>query len=381
MRMTQESMQTPDWEAIRLQFPTLSNWTYLDIARKSPMSLGLEQVLKDFAKDIFDNAGEDAWNGKNVHTTRIAVARLLGCPPESIAFTKNTTEALNIASHALDLKPGDNIVLTDMDHMANVWVWERWKEKGVELRFVQNRDGRLPIEAFQEKIDEKTRVVGCPWVTYRNGYRVNLPELGKICREQGALLVVDGVQAAGLLDIPLSELGVDALAIGGHKNLFGLNGSGVLYMRPDLIAKSKTGLAKPMTYVKSAATEGFEDQHELHRFEGGNPNYLGLFAFRKSAAMLESIGIGNIENRVRELSETCLAMMKKRRMKTQTPTQWDERCHIVNFPVQGDAKVIRAALREKRIVVNVKDGYLRASMGFFNNEKDLDTLFRAVDAL
>jgi cysteine desulfurase / selenocysteine lyase len=374
-------VQTPGWEKIRLQFPTLKNWTYLDIARKAPMWLGAQDAMMNFAKDIYENAGEDAWNGKNVHTTRIVMARLLGCAPEAIAFTKNTTEGLNIVSHALDLQPGENIVLTDMEHMANVWVWERWKEKGVELRFVQNRDGRLPLEAFQEKIDENTRVVGTAWVTYRNGYRVNLPELGKICKAHGALLVVDGVQAAGLLDIPFNQLGADAVAIGGHKNLFGLNGSGVLYMRPDLIEKSKTGLAKPMGYVKSTATEGFEDQHELHRFEGGNANYLGLSVFRQSAAMLESVGIGNIENRVRELTDTFLGMLKKRRIKTQTPTNWDERCHIVNFPVAGDAKVIRAALREKRIVVNVKDGYLRASMGFFNKEEELETLLRAVDDL
>ena len=260
-------------------------------------------------------------------------------------------------------------------------MWERWKEHGVDLRVVQNSDGRLPVEAFLEKIDEKTRVVATAWVTYRNGYRVNLPELGKICKERGALLVVDGVQAAGLLNIPLCELGADAVAIGGHKNLFGLNGSGVLYMRPDLIEKSKTGLAKPMHYVKSTATEGFEDQHELHRFEGGNPNYLGLFAFRRSAAMIKAIGMGNIENRARELTDIFLGMLKKRRIKTQTPSNWDDRCHIVNFPVAGDAKQTRAVLREKRIVVNVKDGYLRASMGFFNKEEDLDVLMRAVDAL
>jgi selenocysteine lyase/cysteine desulfurase len=74
-------------------------------------------------------------------------------------------------------------------------------------------------------------------------------------------------------------------------------------------------------------------------------------------------------------------MLRKRRIKTQTPATWDDRCHIVNFPVAGDAKQIRAVLRDKRIVVNVKDGYLRASMGFFNKEEDLDVLLRAVDSL
>ena len=95
------------------------------------------------------------------------MARVLGAPVESIAFVKNTTEGLNIASHALDLAPGDNIVITDMEHRANLWVWDHWRERGVTIRTVQNRDGRLPLEAFMEKIDGRTRVVATAWVVPR----------------------------------------------------------------------------------------------------------------------------------------------------------------------------------------------------------------------
>jgi len=82
--------------------------------------------------------------------TRAALARLLGINPAEIAFTKNTTEGLTIAAHAFDLAAGDNIVLTDMEHVANVWVWKHWQAKGVEIRVARNRAGRLPAEAFEE---------------------------------------------------------------------------------------------------------------------------------------------------------------------------------------------------------------------------------------
>ena len=197
-------------------------------------------------RDVYENAGAEAWSGENVEATRDLMAKLLGAQPGEIAFTKNTTEGLNIAAHAFDLKPGDNIVLTDMEHVNNVWVWRHWEAKGVEIRFAQHRDGRLTLETFLDKIDQRTRVVACVYVTYGNGYRVDLPALGKICRERDIKLVVDGVQAAGILAAPLSELGADMVALGGHKGLLGLTGTGLLYCRADLIRDLKTPFIRPL---------------------------------------------------------------------------------------------------------------------------------------
>ena len=370
-------MNTPDWPALRGEFPTLAKWTYLDAARKAPSPRCVEQAGREFFQDIYENAGENAWRAGNVEATRAAMARLLGCPDQSLAFIKNTTEGLNIASHSLELKAGDNIVLTDMEHMANRWVWEHWLEQGCEIRCVQNRDGRLPVEAFLEKIDEKTKVVATAWVTYRNGYRVNVAELGRICRERGARLVVDGVQGAGLINVPLHELNADFIAVGGHKHLLGLSGTGVLYIRPELVMQAKTAFAKSPARAAAGGADS-ADQHDSHRFESGNPNFLGLAALRRSAAFLETIGIAGIEARVRELTGEFLGMLKKRGIRSQTPQNWEERCHIVNFPVAGNAGKIVAGLREKNIVVNAKDGMLRVSMSFFNNVDDLERLMQAL---
>ena len=133
--------------------------------------------MRDYWRDVVDNAGDDAWSAENVARTRERLADLLGARPNEIAFTKNTTEGLNIAAHGFDLRPGDNVLLTDLEHVANVWVWKHWEAKGVELRYARNVDGRLPLEAFLEKWDARTRVVSTAYVTYGNGYRVNLPEL------------------------------------------------------------------------------------------------------------------------------------------------------------------------------------------------------------
>jgi selenocysteine lyase/cysteine desulfurase len=281
------------------------------------------------------------------------------------------------------LRPGDNIVLTDMEHVANIWVWQHWAAKGVEIRFAKNREGRLPLEVFLEQMDKRTRVVSTAYITYGNGYRVDLPALGKACREHGARLVVDGVQGAGVIAAPLESLGADLVAIGGHKNLFGLTGTGLLYCREELIDELKTpflkapvapGSAKASAHLKSQ----FDYVRTAHRFEGGNPNFLGLHVLRRSAAFIAGIGLPAIESRLRELTTQCMAMIKAAGLITLTPEPWAERAQIVSVPVP-DAGGLMDRLREKhRVIVNVKDGALRISMSFSNNEGDLQ---RAVAAI
>jgi selenocysteine lyase/cysteine desulfurase len=316
-----------------------------------------------------------------VAKTRTIMAQLLGAKPAEIAFTKNTTEGLNIAAHGFDLKPGDNIVLTNLEHMANVWVWKHWEKKGVELRFARHRDWRLPLDAFLEQMDARTRVVSTAYVTYGNGYRVNLPELGRACRERDVRLVVDGVQAAGILAAPLSELGADIVSIGGHKGLFGLTGSGVVYCREALVNELWTEFIKQPEAAPAArahANSQFDYVRTAHRFEGGNPNFLGLRVFRHGAEFIQSIGLPNIERRVRELTTACLKLLKAAGLASHTPMEWDERAQIVNVPVPNAEELMERLKEKHRVIVNVKDGALRLSMSFCNNEEDLE---RAISAL
>ena len=375
-----DGMTTSDWAAVRKEFPTLANWTYLDVARKTCAPRCQEQALVEYFRDVSENAGADAWSAMNVGKTRAIMAKLLGAKPAEIAFTKNTTEGLNIVAHGFDLKPGDNVVLTDMEHLANIWVWKHWAAKGVEIRYAKNREGRLPLDAFLEKMDARTRVVSTAWVTYGNGYRVDLPALGRVCRERGVRLVVDGVQAAGILATPLSELGADVVAIGGHKGLFGLTGSGVVYCREALVNELRSDFIKAPSAGPAGgiADSQFDYVRTAHRFEAGNPNFLGLKVFRHGAEFIQSIGLANIERRVRELTTTCLKLLRQAGLDSQTPDVWEERAQIVNVVVP-DATGLMERLREKhRVVVNVKDGALRVSMSFCNNEEDLE---RAVDAI
>jgi cysteine desulfurase / selenocysteine lyase len=374
-------MSTPSWSEIRKEFPTMEKWAYLDCARKTIPPRCQERAMQDYTRDVYENAGADAWSAVNVAETRAAMAQLLGAKPSEIAFTKNTTEGLNIAAHGFDLRPGDNVVLTDLEHVANVWVWKHWEAKGVEIRFARNREGRLPLAAFLECMDARTRVVSTAYVTYGNGYRVNLPELGRACRERGARLVVDGVQGIGILSARLDELGADVIASGGHKGLLGLTGSGIVYCREELVKELRADFVKQpaaepvgLAHVMSQ----FDYVRTAHRFEGGNPNFLGIRVFRQGAEFLRSVGLDRIERRVRDLTTTFLRLLKTAGLDSQTPDAWEERAHIINVLVP-DAAQLMDRLREKHhVVTNVKDGALRVSVSFYNDEEDLERAIRAI---
>jgi selenocysteine lyase/cysteine desulfurase len=374
-------MSEPNWSKIREEFPTLANWNYLDCARKTIPPRCQERAMQDYTRDVYENAGADAWSAVNVAETRAVMAQLLGAKPSEIAFTKNTTEALNIAAHGFDLRPGDNVVLTDLEHVANIWVWKHWEAKGVEIRLARNREGRLPLAAFLECMDSRTRVVSTAYVTYGNGYRVNLPELGRACRERGARLVVDGVQGIGILSARLDALGADIVASGGHKGLLGLTGSGIIYCRDELVRDLRADFVKQPAAEPSGSAHvvsQFDYVRTAHRFEGGNPNFLGIRVLRQGAEFLRSIGLDRIEQRVRELTGTCLKLLKAAGLDSQTPDAWEERAHIINVVVP-DATQLMERLREKhRVVTNVKDGALRLSMSFYNHEDDLERAVRAI---
>jgi cysteine desulfurase / selenocysteine lyase len=189
------------------------------------------------------------------------------------------------------------------------------------------------------------------------------------------------VQGIGILRERLDALGADVIACGGHKGLLGLTGSGIVWCREDLVNDLRADFVKqPAAEPASRAhvQSQFDYMRTAHRFEGGNPNFLAIRVFRKGAEFLRGIGLDRIERRVRELTTECLRLLKAARLDSQTPDVWEERAHIVNVLVP-DAAQLMERLREKhRVVTNVKDGALRVSMSFYNEEADLERTVRAI---
>lgn len=372
----------PDWDALRKDFPTLEKFTYLDIAKKAILPRRVERYFAEWLDDIHDDAGARAFSMEAVEDTRRTVAGLFGAPAGNVALIKNTSEGINIVAQGFPWREGDNVVISEFEHENNTFPWRHLAGRGVEVRWARpDAEGRITVEEYDRLADDRTRILAVAWVAYGNGYRADLPAISAFCAQRGIKLVVDGIQAVGVLAQPIAELGVDVLVSGGHKAQFSLAGAGFMYATDEMIDLLTPPYAAKYSFTSNDRMQPVPElAHDAHRFEYGNPNFVGCWIQRRSADYIAEIGLSNIEARIRALTTRLLAEAERRQIRVRTPRPWAERAGIVSFDIGSNAARTVQALREDRIVVSEKDGWLRAAVHFYNNEADLDRLLDRLQA-
>ncbi|MEC5292793.1 MULTISPECIES: aminotransferase class V-fold PLP-dependent enzyme [unclassified Aurantimonas] len=378
--MTLNMDSTPDFAGLRLEFPTLRRWAYLDIARKAPTPLCVEAAARDFFNDIYERAGQKSFSMEAVEDTRAALAGLLEVPSRTLAFVKNTSEGLNLAVQAIELEPGDNIVTSEFEHEAQMFPLQLAVEtRGIQLRIARARVGRIAVQDVIDMMDERTRACAISYVAFGNGFRFDLPALAVECRARGIILISDAIQAIGVLATPLSEIGADIVVAGAHKALLGLNGTAFLYCRDGIVEQLRPSLVGKHSITSDRlAPAPLEYRGDARRFEYGNPNFLGIAALGRTVEFIRSIGLEHIEQQIRELTDYLIAKAYSRDLAIRTPTDWSERAGIVSFDLRRDSHEVSERLADKHVVANVKDGFVRASVHFYNSHEDLDRFIEVV---
>lgn len=373
----------PDWDELRREFPTLSGFVYLDIAKKAILPRRVEASIRDWLEDVYGQAGAEAFSMEAVEETRRTVADVFGAPSGQVALIKNTSEGINMVAQGFPWRAGDNVVISDFEHENNTFPWRHLADRGVEVRWARpDPQGRVTVESYGAVVDDRTRIVACAWVAYGNGYRADLASVSAFCQARGIKLVVDGIQAVGVLAAPIETLGADVLVAGGHKAQFSLAGAGFMYASREMIELLKPPYAAKFTFTSNDRMQPAPElAHDAHRFEYGNPNFLGCWVQKHSAEYIRGIGLGAIEARVRALTTRLIDEAERRQLKVLTPRPWAERAGIVSFDLGRPAGPAVAALRGQGIVVSEKDGHLRVATHFYNDEQDLDRFLDALQAL
>jgi selenocysteine lyase/cysteine desulfurase len=319
---------------------------------------------------------------RRVNEIRGAAAQLIGAQAREVAFVKNTSEGICYVASGINWVRGDNVITTSAEFPSNMYPWMALRDRGVELRVVEEESGRVPAERIIEMIDGDTRLVSVSAVQYASGYRVDLKQLGAACQQQGVLLCVDAIQSLGVHPIDVKEMKIDFLSSDGHKWLCGPEGAGIFYCRRELLSHLTPSEPGWMCMINADdySNYQFEFRDDAGRFEPGSYNVVGIHGLGAAIELIHRIGTPAIEARVMALTDRLVAGLEERGVRVASSRRPGEGSGIVSFEIENkSAEAAAMELEsERRIIVAARDGRLRVSPHVYNTEEEIDSLLAAL---
>ncbi len=226
-------------------------------------------------------------------------------------MTKNATEGINLVSFALDLKEGERIITSDLEHHSNILPWQfAQKRYGTEFIPLQvDCDGNLDLDQLTSSINERTRLIALQYTSNILGTSFPIKEIAKIAHEHDTLLLVDGAQAVQHFPIDVKDLGVDFLAFSGHK-MCGPTGIGILFGREELLSEMEPFLVGGET-IEDVGLDHTTLADPPKKYEAGIQHYAGIIGLGAACDFLTDIGMGNIIIHERTLTKHALSRLSE----------------------------------------------------------------------
>ncbi len=369
--------------AARQQFPITSKRIYFDLANMNSPPMCVTDALARYFAVMQERGGDKMAWAEEAASTRRKAADLLGCDAGELAFCRNTSDGLNIAATAIGWRRGDNVVLSASEHPNNAFPWLNLRRLGVEVRLVAGAAEWVDADVLAPYVDARTRAVAVADVSFLPGQRNDLDSIAALCHDHAAHLIVDGVQAAGLMNVRLHDRGISMWAASGHKGLLAPHGIGLFYCRRDLIPAMAPAYLARNGVVPGAADDHFVDKpdaplrDDAGRFEIGNLNYSGIHALSAALDLIMGIGIATIERHVLGLGEYMTEQLALRNIARLGPPARERRSSICAFTFPGEGWV--EYLGQNSVVVSGRRGAIRVSLGLYNTVDEVDRFIAVVD--
>jgi selenocysteine lyase/cysteine desulfurase len=355
--------------ALRDEFPVLGALAYLNAGTDGPLpARAVDASAAELERELTDGRATAHFERRSELSTqlRAAYARALGADPADVALTTCTTEGMAQVVGGLELAPGDEIVTSDEEHPGLLGALSAARElRGVDVR-------EVPLAEVANAVGPRTRLVACSHVGWVSG-SVAPAELGQL----DVPVLLDGAQGVGAIPVDVRALGCDAYAGAGQKWLCGPDGTGMLYVSPALrerLAVSRRGygnLADPNAGLDAQLHD------DARRFDTLSTNAETTACALASIGVLESAGWAAVHERARTLAARLAELLAERgrRPAPRGPTT------LVSFP-SPDPPAERELLAEHGVIVrNIPDRpWLRASIGAWNDERDLARLVETLPA-
>jgi selenocysteine lyase/cysteine desulfurase len=314
---------------------------------------------------------------------RQLVAESLNVRPEQIAFTRNTSDGFATIANGIKWQTGDNIVSFEREFPANFYPWRRIRDTmGIELRLCPERDGRIDLDEFISLIDATTKVVAISSVQFSSGFRSDLERIGRAARAVDALFCVDIIQGLGAHGYDLPAQYVDAASGASHKWLCAPEGCGILYISDrahERIEPTLTG------WISVETPWDFEDREQPYKpnalaWESGTGASSLFYGLEQSLKLMKGLGLNKIESYLENLTDSLCDALAGKHYDIVSSRQPGEKSAIVCIRHRGgmDCNEIAKRLEDSNVIVSPREGRVRISPHFYNDQGDVDRLVNAL---
>ena len=372
------------WTAVRKQFLIPEDEVYLNNGTVGSSPLPVLKAIVDCYHDAERMAQSDPedypiWGYAAWNEFRDPLAKFIGCNRDELALLRNATEANSYIANGVDLKTGDEVLITDQEHPGGEHPWDlRAKRYGIVIKKITLPkpvpDAATVLNLFSEAIAPRTRVIFFSHITTVTGVVLPAKEICALARSKGILSAVDGAHVPGMMKLDVHDLGCDMYSASPHKWLQATKGTGFLYVRDEVIDR----------VWNTIATEGWDDTKlRAERFQRiGSSNVPTLCGLRAAIEFANQIGMERIEKRHRQMADYILAEMVKRGATSWTSPNAALRCAIatVNVPPVKRMELENWLWKDKKIRIRGGEpSKLRISMPYFVLRKDADRFLAGFD--
>jgi selenocysteine lyase/cysteine desulfurase len=369
---------------LRSLFPVTRRLNYLNHAAVSAPPTPTIAAIQSQLTDVSENGSINfrSWLATKERTRQL-LAAMLAARPEQVAFMRNTSDGLSTVANGLRWQAGDNLVTFRNEFPSNLYPWLRLRDAlGVEVRIAEERDGRIDLNELVGLIDTKTRLVAISQVQYASGFRADLERLGRAARAHNALLVVDVIQALGVIPIDVQAELVDVAAGACHKWLLTPEGVGFLYLsdrarerlQPTLVGW--VSVPDPDDYGNFS--QGW-NRGTLAWETGTGPAAL-IHGLEQSLKLLTETGIARIQSHLEMLTDHLCERLATKPYRIVSSRNPGEKSQIVCIQhTDGLSSMnLYAHLKDRGIITAPRGDRLRISPHLYNTAEEIEALVNAL---
>ena len=363
-----------DAASFRALFPIFQTKTYLNSCSQGALSTNVRDAYNSYLEDWNDEGSPwEYWVERN-ETAREAFAGLVNAESDEIAVMTSLSAAVSALASAMDYHgERDKIVVSDYEFPTVAQIWHAQERRGARIEHVPTAGNIVPVESFEQVIDERTALVSITHVSYRSGSRQDVEAIVELAHERGALVLLDSYQALGSFPIDVKDLKVDFLVGGVLKYLLASPGLAFMYTRKDLLPYLHPTVMGWFSQANIFAMDIYANtpSHSARKFESGTPPIPNIYAAIAGIKLIQSVGLGKIESHLQDLTGALKEGAMRRGFNLVSPV--DPKRHGAMITLRSHkVDLLVDRMSEDDIIVSKRDDNLRISLHYYNNLRDID---------